>query len=56
MWSLKYDTYQLIYEIHRTLVVAKGEGGVDWKFGISRYKLLHVLIEWKNNNVLLNLL
>ena len=56
MWNLKYDTCQLIYEIHRTLVVAKGEGGVDWKFRISRYQLLHILIQWKNNNVLLDLL
>ena len=60
MWNLNYDTYQLIYEIHRerenSLVVAKGEGGVDFKFGISRYKLLHKLIEWRNSNVLLDLL
>ena len=36
------------------LVVAKGEwggGGMDWKFGVSRHKLLY--IEWINNKVLL---
>ena len=36
------------------LVFAKGEGvggGVEWEFGISRCKLLH--IEWINNKVLL---
>ena len=36
------------------LVVAKGvrEGrGVDWEFGISRYKLVY--IEWISNKVLL---
>ena len=27
------------------------EGGLDWEFGISRCKLLH--IEWMNNQVLL---
>ena len=33
-------------------MVAKGEGGgMDWEFGISRCKLLH--IEWINNKVLL---
>ena len=36
------------------LVVAKGEGGgsgMDWKFGIGRYKLLP--LEWVGNGVLL---
>ena len=28
-----------------------GRGGMDWEFGISRCKLLHV--EWINNKVLL---
>ena len=36
-------------------MVAKGEGrgggGMDWEFGISRCKLLH--IEWINNKFLL---
>ena len=26
---------------------------MDWDFGISRHKLLHILIEWINNKVLL---
>ena len=29
----------------------KGGGGMDWEFGVSRFKLLH--IEWINNKVLL---
>ena len=40
-------------QTHRLTMAAKrdvGErGGVDWEFGISRYKLLH--IEWINNKV-----
>ena len=35
-------------------MVAKGErgrGGMEWEFGVSRYKLLY--IEWVNNKVLL---
>ena len=35
-------------------LIAKGEGGrsgMDWEFGISRCKLLH--LEWINNKVLL---
>ena len=35
-------------------MVAKGErggGGMDWEFGVSRCKLLH--IKWINNKVLL---
>ena len=35
-------------------MVAEGEvggKGLDWEFGISRYKLVHV--EWINNKVLL---
>ena len=46
MWSLKYDTNELIYEIGRfrdmenRLVVARGEGGgMDLEFGVSRCKL-----------------
>lgn len=40
--------------IENRLVVAKGAGGVsgvDWKFGVSRCKLLH--LAWINNEVLL---
>ena len=32
-------------------MVAKGEGGIDWEFEISRCKLLYT--EWVNNKVLL---
>ena len=35
-------------------MVAQGEGegsGMDWEFGVSRCKLLH--LEWKSNEVLL---
>ena len=48
MWNLKYDTNELIYETdtdsdtENRLVVAEGEGGMDWEFGISRYKLLYI--------------
>ena len=28
-----------------------GENGMDWEFGVIRYKLLH--LEWINNEVLL---
>ena len=43
------DTY-----IQNRLVVANGKGvvtGMNWEFGISKYKLLS--IEWINNNALL---
>ena len=36
------------------LVVAKGEGegsGMDWEFGVSRCKLLH--LEWISSEILL---
>ena len=39
-------------DIENRLVVAKGEGcgrGMDWEFGVSRCKLLH--IEWMDNKV-----
>ena len=57
MWNLKYDTDELIYKTEadswtQRFVVAKGGGGgMDWEFGISRYKLL--CIEWINSKVLL---
>ena len=55
----KSDTNKLIYEtetksqIEIRLVVAKGERdgrGINWEFGISRYKLVYG--EWVNNKVL----
>ena len=45
----------IITDIENRLVLAKGEGskeGVNWEFGVSGYKLLH--IKWINNNVLLH--
>ena len=42
------------HSIENRLVVAKREGGrngVDWEFGVSRYKLFH--LEWISNEVLL---
>ena len=60
MWNLKYDTNELIYktetdsQTQRTdvrLPRGKGRGGgMDWKFGVSRCKLLYR--EWINNKVL----
>ena len=41
-------------DVENRLVVAKGEGdggGMEWEFGVSRRKLLH--IEWINNKGLL---
>ena len=47
---MEYDTNETETDSHREqTVVAKGEGagrGMDWEFGISRCKLLH--IEWIN--------
>ena len=56
---MKYDINELIYktdlQTYRTdLWLPRGReggGGMDWEFGISRCKLLH--IEWINNKVLL---
>ena len=57
MCNLKYDTKELIYEtetdsdIENRLLVAEGEGGMDWDFRISRWKPLYT--QWINNKVLL---
>ena len=60
MWTLKYDTDELIYEtetdadIEEGRVVANGEGSWgkgDWEFGISKCKLLYT--GWISNKVLL---
>ena len=52
---MEYDTNETETDSHREqTVVDKGEGagrGMDWEFGISRCKLLH--IEWINIKVLL---
>ena len=52
-WTYLWNRKRLTY-VEGRLVVAKGEwggGGMDWEFGVSRCKLLH--IEWINNKVLL---
>ena len=60
MWNLKYNTNELMYETktHRHREQTCGcqgggrvEGGVEWKFRVSRCKLLYT--EWINNEVLL---
>ena len=59
MWSLKYDTTELVYKTetqrHRGQTCGwqggGAKGGIDWEFGISRCKLLHT--ESINNKVLL---
>ena len=60
-WNLKYDTNEPTYktetdsQAYKTdFEVAKREwvwGKVEWEFGISRCKLLH--IGWINNKALL---
>ena len=48
MWNLK-KWYKCVYlqntirltDIQNKLMVTKGEGGINWQFGISRYKLLY---------------
>ena len=60
MWNLKYATNELSMKQkqthrHREQTCGYQEvgygGGMDWEFGVSRCKLLH--IEWINNKVLL---
>ena len=61
MWNLKYEGTYLWNrnrnkDIENRLVIAKGEGvggGMEWEVGVSRGKLLYMLIEWINNKVLL---
>ena len=54
MWTLKYDTNELIYETEtysETQRTDKGdEGGMNWESWVSRYKLLYIV--WINNKVL----
>ena len=59
MWNLSYNTNELINETdsktQRTRLVAREKGyggGIDWKFGISRCKL--VCVRWINNKVLMH--
>ena len=54
MWNLKYDTNELISETEtdsQSCGCQGAGGGMDWEFGVSRCKLLH--IEWINYKVLL---
>ena len=61
MWNLKYGRNGPIYKtetdsnIENRLVVTKGEEGecgMDWEFGVSRCKLLH--LECIDNKVVLH--
>ena len=48
----RLGSYQSISIREQTLPGGVREGvGMDWEFGVSRYKLLH--LEWRNNKVLL---
>ena len=61
MWNLKYGTNELIYKTETDSQTQRsdlwlprgrsGGRGMDWEFGVGRYKLLH--LEWINNKVLL---
>ena len=52
MWNLKYgtnlSTKQTDSDIENRFVIGNG---MDWTFGVSRCKLLH--LEWADNEVLL---
>ena len=52
MWNLHMTKHMKQKETHRHRKQTCGcqGGGMDWEFGISKYKLLH--IEWINNKVL----
>ena len=53
-WSIYNVLYNSLTDTENGLVVAKGEvgrGGIDWEFGIGRYKLLYT--KWINNKTLL---
>ena len=54
MTEMNLSMKQTDSQSENRLVIARGEGGggqMDWEFGVSRCKLLH--IEWINNKVLL---
>ena len=64
MYNLKYNTNEIrnnylenrnrLTDIENRFVVAKGKvggSGMDWEFGVSRCKLLH--LEWISDEVLL---
>ena len=53
-WSIYNVLYNSLTDTENGLVVAKGEvgrGGIDWEFGIGRYKLLYT--KWINKKTLL---
>ena len=59
MWNLKYGTSETIYKTEtdsqawrRDLWLPRGMGGsgMNWEFGVGRYKLL--LSEWISNKAL----
>ena len=54
MTEMNLSMKQTDSQSENRLVIARGEGGggqMDWEFGVSRCKLLH--IEWINNKILL---
>ena len=61
MWNRKYGTNECIYKTETDSQTQRtdlwlprwsaGESGIDWEFGVSRSKLLH--LEWISNEVLL---
>ena len=51
---MNLSTEKKLTDMENRLVVAKGEwggSGMDWEFGASRCKLLH--LEWISNGILL---
>ena len=57
MAQMNLSTENKLMDMENRLVVAKGGGGagggsgMDWKFGVNRYKLLH--LEWISYDILL---
>ena len=57
MAQMNFSTEKKLMDLENRLVVAKrewdggGESGMDWKFGVSGCKLLH--LEWISNDILL---
>ena len=57
MWNLKYESNESVCKAETDSQNrlgcqggGKGWGGIDWKFGVSRCKLLHV--EWMDKVLL----
>ena len=55
MWNLKYGPNEPIYETEIDLQIlpcgCQGNRGMDWEFGTSKCKLIHIV--WINRNILL---